>query len=66
MTDSEVSEFIDKEVKSLWTEWKPTDAGLEAWIRNLRPFDYKTAKKAVQVISDNHSYLPATIKVSGQ
>jgi hypothetical protein len=44
----EQEQFIDKEVRGLWPKWKPTDAEITVWMRELAAFEYGPAQRAVQ------------------
>ncbi len=48
MNRQEQEQFIDSQVKGLWPQWKPTDAEIAVWMRELAAFDYGPARRAMQ------------------
>ena len=48
MNRDQQEQFIDTEVKGLWPQWKPTDAEIAVWMRELAALDYRLACRAVQ------------------
>lgn len=48
MNRDEQEQFIDKQVRGLWPQWKPTDAEIAVWMRELAAFDLPLARRAVQ------------------
>ena len=48
MNRDEQMQFIDSEVKPLWSQWTPTEAEVCVWMRELAAFDYGLARRAVQ------------------
>lgn len=48
MNRDQQEQFIDKQVRGLWPQWKPTDAEIAVWMRELAAFELPLARRAVQ------------------
>ncbi|MEN6428325.1 MAG: hypothetical protein ABFE13_23490 [Phycisphaerales bacterium] len=48
MIRHEQMQFINRELKGLWPQWKPTEAEVRVWLADLAAFDYAVARAAVQ------------------
>ena len=47
MTDAEANNIIESVIKAHWGKWEFAGQELKVWIEELRKFDYKTAKDAI-------------------
>jgi hypothetical protein len=50
MTNAEVKQFINREVKGLWPYWEPTEAEACLWMKKLRRYPYDAARAALQEV----------------
>ena len=48
MTHAEVKQFINRELKGLWSRWEPTEAEVRLWMKKLRPYPYGVAQAALE------------------
>lgn len=47
MQREQCEEFIEQEIKGLYPTWKPSPKAAALWVNQLMPFDWPTAKQAV-------------------
>ena len=47
MTKIESNQFVDVILKGFWPRWDPSKIEVEAWLERLWPYDYQSAKTAV-------------------
>lgn len=50
MNEKELSRFIEKELRGLWSEWNPSDAELCVWSEALERVPYAVALKAAHAV----------------
>lgn len=48
MNRQEQLQFIDREIKGLWPQWRPTEAEIRVWMSDLAALDYAIARTAAQ------------------
>lgn len=48
MNRNEQMQFIESEVKPLWSRWDPTEAEVRVWMQELAAFGYSEARRAIQ------------------
>ena len=50
MTNAEVKQFINREVKGLWTRWEATEAEVRLWMKKLSRYTYDVAQAALEQV----------------
>jgi hypothetical protein len=50
MTNAEVKQFINREVKGLWSRWESTEAEVRLWMKKLRRYPYDVARAALEQV----------------
>ena len=48
MNRDERMQFIESEIKTLWSRWDPTEAEVRVWMAELATLDYALARRAAQ------------------
>ena len=49
MVESEVREFVQEILVGLWPHWKPTNAEIGLWVRELEPYSWSDAKDKAEL-----------------